>query len=188
MDSNNNKSASPSTGDRKSSQGNFGNQRRNNYSKYNRRKRTNPRPLETEDNSKATDSLNASNDRKSANVQGFAANENTSNNSKNNNSRNTRNVNSRNISPNVKDNSQNSKSGSNTNNRRDNSTQTNVSQQVRQQSKSSGFSTSADRNRKRWDPEKIKIEETYEDIKKENERIEKEIWLEIASIHNTRLD
>ena len=30
--------------------------------------------------------------------------------------------------------------------------------------------------------------ETYEDIRKENERLEKEIWIEIASIHMTKLD
>lgn len=34
----------------------------------------------------------------------------------------------------------------------------------------------------------IRTEETYEDIRKENERIEKEIWLEIASIHTYKLD
>jgi len=34
----------------------------------------------------------------------------------------------------------------------------------------------------------IRTEETYEDIKKDNERIEKEIWLEIAGIHTYKLD
>ena len=31
-------------------------------------------------------------------------------------------------------------------------------------------------------------EETVEDIRKDNERIEKDIWLEIASIHSVKLD
>lgn len=30
--------------------------------------------------------------------------------------------------------------------------------------------------------------ETYEDVRKENERLEKEIWIEIAGIHMTKLD
>jgi len=34
----------------------------------------------------------------------------------------------------------------------------------------------------------IRSEETYEDVRKENERLEKEIWLEIASIHTFKLD
>jgi len=34
----------------------------------------------------------------------------------------------------------------------------------------------------------IRTEETHEDIHKENERLEKEIWLEIASIHTYKLD
>jgi len=34
----------------------------------------------------------------------------------------------------------------------------------------------------------IRSEETYEDVRKENERLEKEIWLEIASIHTSKLD
>ena len=34
----------------------------------------------------------------------------------------------------------------------------------------------------------IRTEETYEDIKRDNERIEKEIWLEIAGIHTYKLD
>jgi len=34
----------------------------------------------------------------------------------------------------------------------------------------------------------IRTEETHEDIHRENERIEKEIWLEIASIHTYKLD
>jgi hypothetical protein len=41
---------------------------------------------------------------------------------------------------------------------------------------------------RKWEDHKVKFEETYEDIKKENERIEKEIWLEIAEIHNAKLD
>ena len=39
----------------------------------------------------------------------------------------------------------------------------------------------------RWE-KKIKAEETLEDIHRDNERIEKEIWLEIASIHTIKLD
>lgn len=34
----------------------------------------------------------------------------------------------------------------------------------------------------------IKSEDTYEDVRRENERLEKEIWLEIASIHTFKLD
>jgi hypothetical protein len=34
----------------------------------------------------------------------------------------------------------------------------------------------------------VRSEETYEDVRKENERLEKEIWLEIASIHTAKLD
>ncbi len=34
----------------------------------------------------------------------------------------------------------------------------------------------------------IRAEETHEDVRRENERIEKEIWLEIASIHTFKLD
>ena len=34
----------------------------------------------------------------------------------------------------------------------------------------------------------IRTEETFEDIKQENDRIEKEIWLEIAGIHTYKLD
>lgn len=34
----------------------------------------------------------------------------------------------------------------------------------------------------------IRTEETSEDIRKDNERIEKEIWLEIAGIHTMKLD
>lgn len=41
---------------------------------------------------------------------------------------------------------------------------------------------------RKWGNRSIKIEETYEEIKKDNERIEKEIWLEIAEIHNAKLD
>lgn len=44
------------------------------------------------------------------------------------------------------------------------------------------------RPQNRWDDRKVKIEETFEDVRKDNERIEKEIWLEIAEIHNLRLD
>ena len=55
------------------------------------------------------------------------------------------------------------------------------------------------RNRGDYRPEKrsgepknwgrnIRSEETSEDIRKENERIEKEIWLEIAGIHTMKLD
>ncbi|MDD2393575.1 MAG: hypothetical protein PHN99_04755 [Eubacteriales bacterium] len=40
----------------------------------------------------------------------------------------------------------------------------------------------------RWTDKKVRIEETYEDVCKDNERIEKEIWLEIAEIHNLRID
>ncbi|NLK89210.1 MAG: hypothetical protein GX276_03590 [Clostridiaceae bacterium] len=39
----------------------------------------------------------------------------------------------------------------------------------------------------RWEKQ-IKAEETLEDIKRENDRIEKEIWLEIAGIHTIKLD
>lgn len=39
----------------------------------------------------------------------------------------------------------------------------------------------------RWD-KRIKTEESYEDIKKDNERLEKEIWLEIAGLHTIKLD
>ena len=46
----------------------------------------------------------------------------------------------------------------------------------------------ATRPNRKWEDRMVKIEETYEDIKKENERIEKEIWLEIAEIHNAKLD
>lgn len=45
-----------------------------------------------------------------------------------------------------------------------------------------------DRPNRKWENRMVKIEETYEDIKKDNERIEKEIWLEIAEIHNAKLD
>jgi hypothetical protein len=34
----------------------------------------------------------------------------------------------------------------------------------------------------------LRSEETSEDIRIENERIEKEIWLEIADIHTMKLD
>jgi hypothetical protein len=39
----------------------------------------------------------------------------------------------------------------------------------------------------RWE-KKVKAEETFDDIHRDNERLEKEIWLEIASIHNIKLD
>jgi hypothetical protein len=39
-----------------------------------------------------------------------------------------------------------------------------------------------------WDRNRIKAEETFEDIRRDNERIEKEIWLEIAGIHTLTLD
>lgn len=39
----------------------------------------------------------------------------------------------------------------------------------------------------RWE-QKVKAEETTEDIRRDNERIEKEIWLEIAGIHTIKLD
>ncbi|NLM78815.1 MAG: hypothetical protein GX173_12160 [Ruminococcaceae bacterium] len=39
----------------------------------------------------------------------------------------------------------------------------------------------------RWD-KKISAEETYEDIRSDIERIEKEIWLEIAGLHTITLD
>ncbi len=45
-----------------------------------------------------------------------------------------------------------------------------------------------DRPVRKWENRMVKIEETYEDIRKDNERIEKEIWLEIAEIHNAKLD
>jgi len=39
----------------------------------------------------------------------------------------------------------------------------------------------------RWQ-NRIQAEETIEDIIRDNERIEKEIWLEIASFHTIKLD
>ena len=45
-----------------------------------------------------------------------------------------------------------------------------------------------DRPIRKWENRMVKIEETYDDIRKDNERIEKEIWLEIAEIHNAKLD
>ena len=39
----------------------------------------------------------------------------------------------------------------------------------------------------RWD-KRIKTEESYDDIKRDNERLEKEIWLEIAGLHTIKLD
>jgi hypothetical protein len=38
-----------------------------------------------------------------------------------------------------------------------------------------------------WD-RPVKLEETFEDVKRENDRLEKEIWLEIAEIRNIKLD
>ncbi len=45
-----------------------------------------------------------------------------------------------------------------------------------------------DRPNRKWENRMVKIEETFDDIRKDNERIEKEIWLEIAEIHNAKLD
>jgi len=178
MDSDNNSKNSPhSAGNWNASRDNSGNQRRNNYSKYHKRKKTNPRPS---DSAIASDISNAVNNSNKANT---ARNTNTPNVA---NTANT--TNSRNVSQNVRDNSQKGKTTSNSPNRRDNNVQSRGPQQGRQQSGNSAVTFSNERSRSRWDPEKIKIEETYEDIKKENERIEKEIWLEIAEIHNTRLD
>ena len=42
-------------------------------------------------------------------------------------------------------------------------------------------------NAQRWE-KKIRSEETFDDIHKENERIEKEIWLDIAAVHTIKLD
>ena len=39
-----------------------------------------------------------------------------------------------------------------------------------------------------WDRNRIKPVETFEDIRRDNERIEKEIWLDIAGIHTLTLD
>jgi hypothetical protein len=46
---------------------------------------------------------------------------------------------------------------------------------------------SAQERQIRWE-RKIKAEETFDDIRRENERIEKEIWLDIASIHTLKID
>lgn len=46
----------------------------------------------------------------------------------------------------------------------------------------------SDRPARNWQDHKVKIEETLDDVRKDNERIEKEIWLEIAEIHNMRID
>ncbi len=45
-----------------------------------------------------------------------------------------------------------------------------------------------DRPSRNWQERKVRIEETLDDVIKDNERIEKEIWLEIAEIHNMRID
>ena len=45
-----------------------------------------------------------------------------------------------------------------------------------------------DRPRTQFQPKYEKAEETLEDIRHENDRIEKEIWIEIAEIHTIKLD
>ncbi|MHB1453308.1 MAG: hypothetical protein ACYCYM_05055 [Saccharofermentanales bacterium] len=45
-----------------------------------------------------------------------------------------------------------------------------------------------DRPARNWQDHKVKIEETLDDVRRDNERLEKEIWLEIAEIHNMRID
>ncbi|MDW7655560.1 MAG: hypothetical protein SCM11_00135 [Bacillota bacterium] len=55
-------------------------------------------------------------------------------------------------------------------------------QQMRQNRKTAGSDRSS-----RWD-RRIQAEETYEDIRKDIDRIEKEIWLEIAGLHTIKLD
>jgi hypothetical protein len=55
-------------------------------------------------------------------------------------------------------------------------------QQIKQNRKMPG----ADRS-SRWD-RRIQAEETYEDIRRDIDRIEKEIWLEIAGLHTIKLD
>jgi hypothetical protein len=57
---------------------------------------------------------------------------------------------------------------------------------VNPQTQSSAGSIQQERQN-RWD-KRIKAEENYEEIKRDNERIEKEIWLEIAGIHTIKLD
>lgn len=59
----------------------------------------------------------------------------------------------------------------------------------RQQGRSSVPDKRNDRNRepRNWGRH-LRSEETSEDIRVENERIEKEIWLEIADIHTMKLD
>ncbi|MBR6484453.1 MAG: hypothetical protein IKT14_05490, partial [Clostridiales bacterium] len=37
-------------------------------------------------------------------------------------------------------------------------------------------------------PKPIHAEETIEDIKRENDRLEKEIWIDIAEIHTIKLE
>jgi hypothetical protein len=44
-----------------------------------------------------------------------------------------------------------------------------------------------ERPMRNWDRQ-VKAEETYDDVKRENDRLEKEIWLEIAEIRNIKLD
>lgn len=53
-----------------------------------------------------------------------------------------------------------------------------------QQSRSSG---QKNRQPARWE-KKVRTEENVDDIRRDIERIEKEIWLEIASIHTIKLD
>ncbi len=55
-------------------------------------------------------------------------------------------------------------------------------QQIRQNRKTPSNDRSS-----RWD-RRIQAEETYEDIHRDIERIEKEIWLEIAGLHTIKLD
>lgn len=55
-------------------------------------------------------------------------------------------------------------------------------QQMKQNRKMAGNDRPA-----RWD-RRIQAEETYEDIRKDIDRIEKEIWLEIAGLHTIKLD
>ena len=44
-----------------------------------------------------------------------------------------------------------------------------------------------ERPMRNWDRQ-VKAEDTYDDVKRENDRLEKEIWLEIAEIRNIKLD
>lgn len=58
--------------------------------------------------------------------------------------------------------------------------------QNRQQRTAKPRNTQENRNN-RWE-KRVKQEETAEDIRRDNERIEKEIWLDIAGIHTIKLD